>query len=257
MPAISVTIFILTTASLAVRPGSARNRAPAGRLPGWKTDILRFLRYSVGAQDASMLCRLGHLSCCFLFLLACAAAQDRNPDAPLAGTASDNVRYYLHRTYGLQKLGWLSVDTAIDHLTGEPEWGRGIGGYGCRYASSFGRRLITNSVELGAVLVLRQDTRFHRSHQTGLFPRLRYATKHAFLATGSSGAIEPAYARFAGIAGGALIAPTWRRRTLSGAGFGEDLAFSTLDQVQNSLLTEFTPDLLNVGRRFRKRLLKK
>ena len=151
----------------------------------------------------------------------------------------------------------LAVDTAIDHMIGRPEWGHGIDGYGCHYASSFGRRLISNSVEFGTILVLRQDTRFHRSHQRGLFPRMKYATKHAFLAIGSTGEIEPAYARFAGIAGGALIAPAWRRRGLSASGFGQDLAFSTLDQVQNSLLTEFTPDLVNVGRKVRKRMLRK
>jgi hypothetical protein len=44
---------------------------------------------------------------------------------------------------------------------------------------------------------------------------------------------------------------------LSAAGFGQDLAFSSLDQVQNSLLTEFIPDLQRLGVAIRKKLLRK
>ena len=152
---------------------------------------------------------------------------------------------------------WLAADTAFDQLLGKPEWGGGMGGYGCHYASGFGRRLISNSVEFGGVLLFRQDTRFRPSHRTGIIPRIKYATAHAFVATGDGGKIEPAYARFAGIAGGALIAPAWHRHGLTLSGFRKDLLFSTLDQVQNSLLTEFSPDIERVGRSIRKKVLRR
>jgi len=205
----------------------------------------------------AMLGRLLALSCISFFVIDYAAAQDSTAPAPEQSTTSERFQDYLRRTYGWQKMSWLAVDTGIDHLLHESEWGRGIDGYGCRYASGFGRRLINNSVEFGAVLVLRQDTRFRRSHRTGIFPRIRYAATHAFLATNEQGEVEPAYARFAGITGGALIAPAWRKHTLSAAGFGQDLAFSSLDQVQNSLLTEFSPDLQRLGVAIRKKLLRK
>jgi hypothetical protein len=205
----------------------------------------------------AMLGRLLALSCISFFVIDYAAAQDSTAPAPEQSTTSERFQDYLSRTYGWQKMSWLAVDTGIDHLLHESEWGRGIDGYGCRYASGFGRRLINNSVEFGAVLVLRQDTRFRRSHRTGIFPRIRYAATHAFLATNEQGEVEPAYARFAGITGGALIAPAWRKHTLSAAGFGQDLAFSSLDQVQNSLLTEFSPDLQRLGVAIRKKLLRK
>jgi hypothetical protein len=192
----------------------------------------------------------------FLFL-ACAAAQDPSAALLQQSNTSDRFQYYLQRTYSWQRMSWLAADTGIDHLLHESEWGHGIGGYGCSYASGFGRRLINNSVEFGAILVLRQDTRFRPSQRVGLFPRLHYAVTHAFLATGERGNIEPAYARFAGMTGGALIAPAWHSHTLSASGFGQDLAFSALDQVQNSLLTEFSPDMQRVGRAIRKKLLRK
>ena len=191
------------------------------------------------------------------FFLACAAAQDPSEALPQQSSTSERFQYYLQRTYSWQRMSWLAADTGLDHLLHESEWGRGMGGYGCHYASGFGRRLINNSVEFGAVLVLRQDTRFRPSQRVGLFPRLHYALTHAFLATGERGNIEPAYARFAGITGGALIAPAWHRHTLSASGFGQDLAFSALDQVQNSLLTEFSPDMQRVGHAIRKKLLRK
>ena len=191
------------------------------------------------------------------FFLACAAAQDPSEALPQQSSTSERFQYYLQRTYSWQRMSWLAADTGLDHLLHESEWGRGMGGYGCHYASGFGRRLINNSVEFGAILVLRQDTRFRPSHRTGLFPRLSYAVSHAFLATSERGRIQPAYARFAGITGGALIAPAWHSHPLSASGFGQDLAFSALDQVQNSLLTEFSPDMQRVGRAIRKKLFSK
>src|SRR5260370_16736171 len=80
-------------------------------------------------------------------------------------------------------MSWLAADTGIHHMLHESEWGRGMDGYGCHYASGFGPRLINNSIEFGAILVLRQDTRFRRSHRTGVFPRIRYAATQPFLPT--------------------------------------------------------------------------
>ena len=191
------------------------------------------------------------------FFLACAAAQDPSEALPQQSSTSERFQYYLQRTYSWQRMSWLAADTGLDHLLHESEWGRGMDGYGCHYASGFGRRLINNSVEFGAALILRQDARFRPSREKGFFPRIRYAATHAFLATSASGNVQPAYARLAGITGGALVAPVWHQRTLSASGFGRDLAFSTLDQVQNSLLTEFSPDMLKIGRKLRKKVLRK
>lgn len=151
-------------------------------------------------------------------------------------------------------MSWLGVDTAIDHLLNDPEWGSGPGGYACRYASGFGRRVVGNSVEFGVGLMLKQDVGFRSSHRSGLAPRLRYAATHAITARGKGGAEGPAYARYAGIMGTALVAPAWHQRKLSGSGFALDMGFSALDQVENSFLTEFTPDLKHFGRQIWRRV---
>src|SRR5260370_15333051 len=143
-----------------------------------------------------MLARL--LTWSLFFFVVCAAAQDPGADPPQLSNSSDRFQTYLQRTYSWQKMSWLAVDTGIDHLLHESEWGRGMGGYGCHYASGCGRRLINSSVEFGATLVSRQDTRFRPPHRTGLLPRLDYALTHAFLVTSESRTVEPALAPLPG-----------------------------------------------------------
>ncbi len=195
-----------------------------------------------------------------LLLQASAAAQDSElPPAtpPAPATSAPQFQDYLDHTYGWQPLSWLATDTAIDLLRSRPEWGRGPGGFGCQYASALGRRLISNSAELGVGLVLHEDTHFHPSQRRGYLPRMRYAMTHAFLASVPGGKFEPAYARIAAITSGALIAPAWHQRSLSAPGFFEDFTFGMLGQLQNSLLNEFSPDLQKLGRNVRKKVLRK
>jgi hypothetical protein len=175
------------------------------------------------------------------------------PTLPVA--PAQPFQNYLDRTFGWQTLSWLATDTAIDHLWSRPEWGRGPGGFGCQYASAFGRRLIGNSVELGVGIALHEDTRFHLSGRTGFLPRMRYAMAHAFLDSVPEGRFAPAYARFAAITSTALIAPSWHQQTLSASGFFLDFTSGMLGQLQNSLLNEFSPDLQKLSRRLRKKFL--
>ena len=194
-----------------------------------------------------------------LLLQASAAAQDSElPTAtPPAPASAPQFQDYLDHTYGWQPLSSLATDTAIDFLRSRPEWGRGPGGFGCQYASAFGRRLISNSVEFGVRPVLHEDTRFHPSQRRGYLPRMQYAMTHAFLDSVRGGKFESAYARFAAITSGALIAPAWHQRSLSASGFFEDVTFGMLGQLQNSLLNEFSPDLQKLGRNVRKKVSRK
>lgn len=184
-----------------------------------------------------------------LFFAACARAQDSNSVSTAPFTASDRFQNYFQRTYSWQRMSFLAFDTAVDHLISKPEWGSGMAGYGIRYATGFGRRLVTNSTEFGMASILHEDIRFHASHQKGFLPRLKYASAHAFIALGPENKPEPAYARFAGIAGSALIEPAWRGTPLSASCLGRQIGFRLLDQVQNSVLTEFSPDLKKLGKK--------
>ena len=214
------------------------------------------IRHTIDGSSVGPCLQLLVLLC--LLLQASAAAQDLElpPPTPPA-TSAPQFQRYLDRTYGWQTLSWLASDTAIDLLRSRPEWGRGPGGFGCQYASAFGRRLISNSVELGVGLVLHEDTRFHLSQRRGFLTRMKYAMTHAFLDSVPGGKFEPAYARFAAVTSGALITPAWHQRSLSASGFFEDFTFGMLGQLQNSLLNEFSPDLQKLGRNVRKKVFRK
>jgi hypothetical protein len=210
-----------------------------------------------------MYARFGNLAVCELFLLSCALAQDltSTPSATApaislsAITPGERFAYYVDRTFGLQQMGGLAVSTGVDYLIARPEWGRGIGGFSCGYASAFGRRVVTNSAEFGAASALREDIRFRPSQRKGIVPRLKYATAHAFLAYSVTNQVEPGYARFVGITGGALIEPTWHPGGLTGASFGKNVGFRSLDQLEQSVLTEFGPDLKRISQRLRKKYM--
>ena len=135
-------------------------------------------------------------------------------------------------------------------MIGRTEFGRGFDAYAERYASGFGRRLITNSAEYGMSSLLHEDTRYRPSHLNGFFPRAKYAATHAFLAWGADGQIEPAYGRFAGIAGTALIEPAWHPHSYTGAAVGKYVGLRSVDLLSNSFLTEFRPDLKRLRQKF-------
>src|SRR5215831_2207560 len=68
---------------------------------------------------------------------------------------------YVHRTFSWQRMAFLAGDTAIDHCLRSPaEWDRRPSSFAVRYSAAFGRRLVNNTIELGAGLALHEDARF-------------------------------------------------------------------------------------------------
>jgi hypothetical protein len=167
--------------------------------------------------------------------------------ANLAPPAPDRLNYYWTRTFSWQVLSEAAFDTSVHQLFGQligtNEFGKGFDAYAERYASGFGRRLIANSAEYGMSSVLHEDTRYRPSGLKGFLPRAKYAAVHAFLAWNEDGAIEPAYGRFAGIAGSALIEPAWHPHKYTGEAVGKYIALRSTDLLQNSFATEFAPEL--------------
>jgi hypothetical protein len=166
-------------------------------------------------------------------------------------------QHYLHRTYSWQRLAMLSADSAFDHLTGEPgEWGRDAGYFGARYGAALGRRIVRNSIELGAGAALGEDTRFRPSRATSFRSRLGYAFLQSVSATREEHRVF-AWSRLAATVGGAALCSGWGgQRPLGPGRFMDGVAFGYLGHLQNSLLAEFAGDLKNFGRRVRKRILR-
>jgi hypothetical protein len=205
-----------------------------------------------------MFVRVSGFATLVALILPPAFAQDFLPTSSPIPSITPRERFsdYFRRTYGLQQMGSLAVNTGIDYFISRPEWGRGMGGFSCGFASAFGKRVVTNSAEFGAASALGQDIRYRRSDRKGLVPRLKYAAAHAFLAYGPGNRLEPSYARFSGITTMALIEPTWHAGGLTLGRFGKNAGFRGLDLLESNVLTEFNPDLKRLSERVRKRVWK-
>ena len=175
------------------------------------------------------------------------------PAYPQAFDWQQRVQHYVHRTYSWQRLTLLAVDTSIDHLFDEPrEWGRAPASFSYRYSAGFGRRVVRNSIELGVGAALHEDTRFQPSQGRSFLGRVRHAATNAFLTSGEHPRL--AYSRLAATTGGILIASHWYPRPLTVPLFFEGLGFGVLGHLQNSFLTEFSPDMKAFGKRVSRKI---
>jgi hypothetical protein len=141
-----------------------------------------------------------------LFGSAAFAQVQRSKQFPI----EERWRHYVHRTYSWQRMALLGLDTAVDHALQEPyEWGRSPESFTYRYSSSFGRRVVQNSIELGAGIRLREDTRFAPSRKEGFLRRVGAAATSAVMARNERGNRRFSYARLAATAGALLVTSTW------------------------------------------------
>jgi hypothetical protein len=172
-------------------------------------------------------------------------------------TAEERWKHYVHRTYSWQRMTLLAADTAVDHAFNDPrQWGRAPDTYFYRYASAFGRRIVRNSIELGAGMALHEDTRFRPSGETGLLNRLRFATTNTVMARGPDGNRRFAWSRLLATTGGVLVSSTWHpHRPHHEHNYVSCVANGYFGHLHNSLLTEFGPDAMAFGKTIRRKIL--
>jgi hypothetical protein len=188
------------------------------------------------------------IALCF-FLAAGAAGAQQASNSDTFSSFDDRFRYYLHRTYtSRQRLLFLAADTALGHALNDPvEWGRAPNTFAMRLSSNFGRRVVSNTIELGASALLHDDARYRRSNQRGIPARVRYAALSAFTARLEDGGKRLAYSRFIATSGGVLVSSRWHPRCASGSDLALGVGFSLLGKIPDNLLDEFAPDLRRAG----------
>src|SRR6516225_5675680 len=79
-----------------------------------------------------------------------------------------------------------------------PEWGQGADAYGIRFASGFGRSVISRTIAFGVAAVDREDPRFVPSNESGIWRRTRHAIVGTFVSRAPTGGSMPAFSRFVG-----------------------------------------------------------
>jgi hypothetical protein len=126
-------------------------------------------------------------------------------------TRREKFDRYVSDTVGPMTLTRSTFTAALHQWKDNPEeWGQGMKGYGKRFASSFGRNAIQQSVTYGLDEALRLDTGFQRSSREGVFARVKHAFLENVTSRTKSGRRVISAPRLVGVYTGAIVATeTW------------------------------------------------
>lgn len=161
-------------------------------------------------------------------------------------TAKQKFEATLDKTFDPFEFSWVAVIAGVQQARNEPRsWGQGWGAYGKRYAASFADQADFN-IMVDAVLpsLLKDDPRYFRMGQGGVFKRSGYAITRILVTRTDSGNKTFNFPEIAGSGISSGIANAYypsEYRTLSknlsrwGLWLGEDAALN--------LFKEFWPDV--------------
>jgi len=126
-------------------------------------------------------------------------------------THGERFDRFVKDTVGPMRLTRTAVAAGLNQWRDTPEeWGQGMKGYGRRYASSFGRNLVQQSVTYGLDEAFGLDTEFHRSSREGFGARVKHAFLETITSRTKSGKRVVSAPRLAGVYTGAIVATeTW------------------------------------------------
>jgi hypothetical protein len=135
-----------------------------------------------------------------------------NPfDTYVFPTHRERFDRYVKDTVGPFRLARTAAAAGLDQWRDSPEeWGQGMKGYGKRFASSFGRGAIQQTVTYGLDEALGVDSGFHRSGREAVGPRVKHAFLETITSRTKSGNRVLSAPKLAGVYTGAIVATeTW------------------------------------------------
>src|SRR5688572_702580 len=126
-------------------------------------------------------------------------------------TKGERFNRYVKSTVGPFSLIYSGVTAGLNQWRDKPEeWEQGASGYAKRYASTFGRNAIQQTVVYGLDSALGLDTGFKKSARTGFFPRMKDALAANITSRTRTGKRVISVPRIAGVYTGAIIShETW------------------------------------------------
>jgi hypothetical protein len=141
-----------------------------------------------------------------------ATKPDPNPyETFVFPTHRERFDRYVKDTVGPLRLARTAAAAGFSQWSDTPEeWGQGMKGYGRRYASSFGRNVIQQSVTYGLDEAFGLDSGFQRSNREGAGARVKHALLETITSRTKSGKRVLSAPRLAGVYTGAIVATeTW------------------------------------------------
>ena len=167
-------------------------------------------------------------------------------------TPDEKIGFYLQSTVGHMSIFTSAFSAGYNQaIDSVPEWGRGLDGYGKRFASSISQKAIGNTVNSSLKILLSEDPRYFYADRDGVRYRTFYALGQILIAHRDSGDTRPNYSWFIGTASGVYASRQWRpenRRTATDYIMGAVAAVAA--ESAKNVFMEFWPDI-------KKKLLKR
>jgi hypothetical protein len=170
------------------------------------------------------------------------------PYEPL--TPAERLKWFGRTSFGPTTMAFSAVSAGLSTWRNEPqEWGPGWEGFGMRYGSSLGRRVIAKGVEATLGAVWGEDPRYRRIGEGPIAGRIGNVARMTVLSYDRSGNRMPAYARFSGLAVASYSAGWLPDRQRNNADALGRIAVGLAGRITGNAMREFWPDL---KRRIRK-----
>lgn len=159
---------------------------------------------------------------------------------------------FAKRTFGPGAWVMAGAGSGIAQGTDTPsEWGQGAAGYGRRFASSFGKHIVSNIIRYPVAHFRHEELVYHPSGKHGFGARLKYAMLSTFITHKTTTCAKTIYtAELSGAVGSGLISRLWQpasTRTIA-AGFSSAGTSLAVD-MGIRVLREFWPDIRHPHRR--------
>jgi hypothetical protein len=159
-------------------------------------------------------------------------------------TLGDRFNIYVRSLIGPMAILGPAAGAAVGQARNAPhEWGQGAAGYGRRFGSDMAQRIISHTIVFGVSAADGAYPSYIRSDESGAWNRARHAIIYSFV-TRKDGRVVPAYGRFAGDFGAALIVNAWHppsENSVSHGLYRGTTAFVT--HIGLDVLHEFWPDI--------------
>jgi hypothetical protein len=169
-------------------------------------------------------------------------------DTPLTKEQKAEVRVW--RIVNPLSLLGVATGSAIEQWRDHPsQWGQGGAGYARRAGASLGFVSSQNMIALYVDDKLGLDPRFHRSQNTGIWPRARDAMVQTFVATRDSGEKTLNISEFSGAYGAGFLSNAWY--PVGAHGPGDALVRGSISigyNTMSNVMKEFWPDFKRLGR---------
>lgn len=185
------------------------------RVERWEVELLpgRSLRVVKGSIVSPCAVLAVAIGVSLLFPGAALAQSDTQPGVPAQRplTREERARWFVDATVGPKSLGAGVISAGWSTAFNNPEeYGPHWDGFAKRYGMRLTGIATNNAIEAGLGGAWGEDPRYSRAGTGRFWSRVGRAARMTVLANRADGSVAPAYARYAGIAGGNFLSNTWR-----------------------------------------------